>query len=106
MRDYGKIAVSLTNLLKKNSFRWNNEALAAFDAFKQVMVTVLVLVLPDFTKEFIVETDASGSGSGLGAVLMQAGRPAAYLSKVLSPRNREKSVYERELMAIVLALQK
>lgn len=37
---------------------------------------------------------------------MQEGRPVAYMSKVLSERNQNKSVYERELMAIVLAVQK
>lgn len=104
VRGYGKIAESLTNLLKKNSFKWNEEAHAVFEALKKAVVTVPVLALPDFTKEFVVETDASGLG--LGAVLKQAGRPIAYLSKTLSPINKEKSVYERELMAIVLALQK
>lgn len=104
VRGYGKIAESLTNLLKKNSFKWNEEAHAVFEALKKAMVTVPVLALPDFTKEFVVEIDASGLG--LGVVLMQAERPIAYLSKTLSLINKEKSVYERELMAIVLALQK
>lgn len=52
----------------------------------------------------MVETDALGTG--LGVVLMQDGRPLAYLSQALSLRGRAKSVYERELMAIVLAVQK
>lgn len=104
MHGYGRIAKPLTDLLKKNAFRWSKEVYAAFEALKEALVTVTVLALPDFTKMFIVETDASGSG--LSVVLMQARRPITYLSKALSPRNKEISVYKRELIAIVLALQK
>ncbi|KAJ0909643.1 putative nucleotidyltransferase, Ribonuclease H [Helianthus annuus] len=63
-----------------------------------------VLALPDFRETFIVETDASGYG--IGAVLMQKGHPIAYISKALSPRHMSLSTYERELLAIIHAVQK
>lgn len=67
------------------------------------MVTILVLALLDFHTPFVVETDASGSC--LGAVLSQHNCPIAFFSQTLSTQAQLESVYELELMAIVLAVQ-
>ncbi|KAI5435287.1 hypothetical protein KIW84_021923 [Lathyrus oleraceus] len=67
------------------------------------MTTILVLAMPDCGKEFVLETDASGKG---GAVLMQEGKPIAYMSQTLSYKAQSKSVYEREFMDNVIAIQK
>ncbi|KAI3730744.1 hypothetical protein L1987_61920 [Smallanthus sonchifolius] len=67
------------------------------------MIQAPVLALPDWSQEFIVETDASLKG--LGAVLMQGSHPIAYVSKALSARQCALSVYEKELLAILLAVK-
>ncbi|KAK9139576.1 hypothetical protein Scep_009257 [Stephania cephalantha] len=104
VRDYGKIAAPLTQLLRKDAFEWNDEASLAFLTLKQAMKEVPTLSLPNFEETFVVETDASGVG--VGAVLSQSERTIAFFSQALSLRARNKSAYERELMVIVLAVQK
>ncbi|GKC41850.1 ty3-gypsy retrotransposon protein, partial [Tanacetum coccineum] len=62
---------------------------------------VRVLRLPDFSKPFIIECDASSDG--VGVILSQEDHPLAYFSKGFSPSNRFKSAYDRELLALVMA---
>jgi hypothetical protein len=90
-------------LLKKDQyFVWTSEHQQAFDLLKQALCSAPVLALPDFSQPFHIKTDASGSG--VGAVLQQNGHPIAFLSKALSPRNQSLSVYEKEYLAILMAV--
>lgn len=93
-----------TQQLKMDNFGWNDKAKAAFESLKKAMASVPVLALPDFLKPFVIEINASSHG--LGAVLMQHQRPIAYSSQVLPSRARSRSIYEKELMAILFAIQK
>jgi hypothetical protein len=60
--------------------------------------------LPNFTLPFTLAADSSGSG--IGAVLMQEGRPISFLSKTLGPKAATLSTYEKEALAILEALKK
>lgn len=79
IRGYGVISKPLTNLLKKDNSIWSNTAQEAFNKLKIALTSALVLVLPDFSLPFVIETDACNVV--IGVVLMQKGQPIAYLSK-------------------------
>jgi hypothetical protein len=102
VKNYGKIVAPLTALLKKNSFTWTPAISQAFQTLKMAMCTTPVLTLPDFTKTFVLECDASGKG--IGVVLMQEGQPLAFTNKKLSEINLGKSIYEKEMLAILHAV--
>jgi hypothetical protein len=105
IRGYGVISRTLTDLLKKGvPFVWNSDKEAAFQALKQALVSTPVLALPDFSRTFVIETDACSKG--IGAVLLQNKHPIAFLSKALGPRHRGLSTYEKECLAILMAIDK
>jgi hypothetical protein len=104
IKNYAHLTTPLSNLLKKNSFKWDNNAEECFETLKRVMSSTLVLATPDFTKPFVVECDASGIG--IGEVLMQDGHPIAFESRKLNKREELKSTYNKEMLAIMHALAK
>ncbi|XP_022685245.1 uncharacterized protein LOC111258328 [Setaria italica] len=104
IQGYGIICRPLFDALKKNAFEWTSKQDQAFAQLKNIMSNPPVLALPDFSQPFILEADASGTG--IGAVLMQNGRPLSFLSKTLGPKAAALSIYEKEAMAILEALKK
>ncbi|GJW21472.1 putative mitochondrial protein [Tanacetum coccineum] len=104
IKNYAVVAQPLTSLLKKNAFQWTEQATQSFQALKRAMINASVLKLPNFDEPFVVETDASGIG--IGAVLQQGGHPMAYLSKTLAPKHHALSAYEKELLAVIMALDR
>jgi hypothetical protein len=105
IRNYGAISKPLTTLLCNNvPFVWSSIVNAAFCALKQALIEAPVLALPDFSKAFAIDIDASDAG--IGAVLMQQHHPVAYLSKSLGPKAQAMSTYEKECMAIIMAVDR
>ncbi|XP_026416642.1 uncharacterized protein LOC113312098 [Papaver somniferum] len=69
IQGYGTIPKPLTDMLKKDAFHWTADAHTAFTELKVAMTRASVLALPDFSKQFPLETDACARGAG--AILMQ-----------------------------------
>lgn len=68
------------------------------------MTITLVMALPRFDLIFVVETNACDIV--MGAVLMQEGRPIAFFSKALGEKNKHLSIYEKEFLALILAVDR
>ena len=121
VRAFAEKAHPLTALTKKSAqWKWGPEERDAFNCIKQCLTTKPILGYPDFTREFIIYTDASGYG--IGAVLAQMQAPAlpdtsdsaetgdrevviAYTSKHLSEREAKWSTTEKECYAIIHAIE-
>jgi hypothetical protein len=90
-------------LKKGKLFVWTSEQESSFQTLKTALVTAPVLALPNLQKPLLIETDASNKG--IGAVIQQDGHPMAYVSKALGPKNQALSTYEKECLAILLAVE-
>ena len=101
--------IPLVKLLRKSqTWGWGEEQQTAFDALKRALTTAPVLALPDFSKPFTIQCDASGVA--LGVVLTQEGEggehPIVYASRVLTAAERNYSTSEKECLAVLWAIKK
>jgi hypothetical protein len=104
VRHFAILAKPLTQLLKKHQlFIWTTDHQKAFEALQQALCSAPVLAIPNFAKLFAIETDACQSS--VGVVLLQEGHPLAYVSKPLGPKTQGLSIYEKEYMAILIAIE-
>ena len=111
IKNFSTLAAPLSDLVKRNrpnQVQWGNEHNEAFQRIKELLCEQPILQCPDFTKVFILQTDASERG--IGVVLSQrdddgTDYPLAYFSKKLLPREERYSTIEKECLAIKLGMQ-
>ena len=88
---------------KPKPWRWEEEHDSAFQKIKQIIARDVVLAYPDFSKKFVVYTDASTKQ--LGGVITQGNRPIAFFSRKLTTAQQKYTVTELELLSIVELLK-
>jgi hypothetical protein len=108
VKNFSQLASSMTELLKdKVEWNWSTSVEEGFKSLKEVITSGPVLRSPDQSKPFVVTTDASGFA--IGAELSQEFegqlQPIAFMSKKLSPAERNYPVHEQELLAVIQAIR-
>jgi len=107
--NFSTVAAPITKLTgKKAKWNWGEEQEKAFQQLKEVLTSAPVLACPDFTRRFVLQTDASSYG--LEAVLIQhqedGERVIAYASRTLNNAERNYSATELECLAVVWRIRK
>jgi hypothetical protein len=109
IKGYSQIAWPLLDLMKKStSWHWGESQQKAFKKLKNRMCNQPVLMNPDPSKIFYLQTDASTTGAG--AMLTQEvkgskkWRPITYFSCTFSPAEANYDIYEKEFLAVIKAI--
>ncbi|CAM8920450.1 unnamed protein product [Rhodiola kirilowii] len=108
-KDFSKKALPLSNLLQKDvPFEFTDQCRAAFDELKQALTSTPIIRAPDWSQPFEIMCDASDYA--VGAVLGQKvdKKPVViyYASRTLDVAQKNYSTTEKELLAVVFALEK
>jgi len=104
MPNFSTIAAPLNELVKKGvDFKWGIDQIKAFEILKEKLIKAPLLVLPNFSKTFEIECDASNVG--IQVVLLQEGHPIAYFTEKLKESHLNYSTYDKKLYALVRTLQ-
>src|SRR6266496_3551504 len=110
--NFSNIALPLTDVTRNNTqsnlrpIEWTQPMQSAFDALKKALTSAPCLALPDPDGEFEVTTDASENAKAVGAVLTQNSHPVAYESTKLNSHQLNYSVHDKEMCAIMHALER
>ena len=105
IENFGKIAAPLTKMLENNRpFVWDDDAKTAFSELRTRQANAHILIYPDFSILFLIDSDASDEG--IGAVLSQIGKDQlehriAYFSRTLGKHERNYSITRQELLAAI-----
>lgn len=102
--NFATIAKPLNRLTEKGTkFVWTKPCQDSFDSLRRALISAPFLAHPDFSKPFILDTDASDVA--IGVVLSQVHngmeRVIAYASRTLSKAERKYCVTRKELLAVV-----
>ena len=113
IENYAEVAAPLIKALdKKAKFKWSDELNTSFNYLREYLTTEKgmgrgIMLLPDLTKIFKLECDACNYG--IGALLTQnlngEWLPTGYYSKRLNSTEIKYATNEKELMALVMAMQ-
>jgi len=109
IEDFATKAKPLHQLTEKQTtFEWTPQCQVAFDHLKRCLTSAPILALPDWSKPFVVDTDASDTG--IGAVLSQVDENGVehvicYASRLFSKAERNYCVTRKELLAVVTFLE-
>jgi hypothetical protein len=106
--NFSGIAQPLNDLTKKNQqWHWGEIKQTAFNTLKDICASKPVLQSPDWTRKFILETDASGYA--LGAVISQEFEdgihPIAFHSQSLQPAEKNYDAHDKELTTVIFGFK-
>ena len=103
IKSYSTRSAALIDLLKKNKAqKCDKKCQQAFEDLKKVVIEEPVLALPDHTKVFEIQTDASDIA--IGGIIMQDRHLIIFESRKLNDMDRHYTVQEKEMIAIVHCL--
>ncbi|GKV47967.1 hypothetical protein SLEP1_g54815 [Rubroshorea leprosula] len=109
IKDFSKIAKPLTNfLVKETPFFFDDDYMNAFQLLKEKLVNAPIVVAPCWDLPFEIMCDASNDA--LGAVLGQRKdrkfHTIYYASKTMNDAQKNYTITEKELLAVVFAFEK
>ena len=106
IKNFNSICNAMTETTRgdEKEFKWTHGDDTSFETLKQKVVELPMLALPDFNMVFQVECNASGSA--IGDVLSQEGKPIVFFRENLNDTKRKYSLYDQYFYAIVKALKK